>query len=384
MLKVGLTGGIGAGKSAVATRLAGHGAVLVDADRVAREVVAPGSDGLRAVLAEFGAGLLAADGSLDRAALAATVFGDDAARRRLEGILHPRVRARTAELVAGAPTDAIVVNDVPLLVETGLAATYHLVVVVEAELPTRVDRLVRDRGMSVEQAHARIRAQAGDQPRRAAADVLLSNDGTPAELAERVDRLWRSRLLDYEANLRHGRPAATGPGRLVERDPDWPVQAARLIARIGHAVGAHRLDHVGSTAVPDLPARDVIDLQLGVDSPQAADELAATLAAAGFPRVPGGWPDEAGAGTSSRRHAAADPGRPVDLYVVVSGSPEWRRSLLIRDHLRADAAARSAYAAAKRTAADGPAAAYDAAARSWLQHRYPAAERWAAATGWRP
>src|SRR4051812_26507783 len=143
MLLVGLTGGIGAGKSAVSARLATHGAVIVDADVLARDAVAAGTGGLAEVVAAFGGGVLGADGGLDRAALAAQGFGDEAAGRRLEGIIPPRVRARTAELTAAAPADAVVVNDVPLLVEVGLAPTYHLVVVVEAARATRIDRLVR-------------------------------------------------------------------------------------------------------------------------------------------------------------------------------------------------------------------------------------------------
>ena len=127
VLKVGLTGGIGAGKSAVAKRLAERGAVIIDADRLAREVVSAGTDGLAEVVAAFGPGVVGADGELDRPALGQRVFADPAARKQLEGIIHPRVRARTAELTAGAPDDAVVVNDVPLLVETGLSASYHLV-----------------------------------------------------------------------------------------------------------------------------------------------------------------------------------------------------------------------------------------------------------------
>jgi dephospho-CoA kinase len=190
MLMVGLTGGIGAGKSAVAARLAWHGAVVVDADRLAREAVAPGTDGLAEVVELFGPGVLAPDGTLDRPAVGRLVFGDEAARRRLEGVVHPRVRARTAELVAAAPPDAVVVNDVPLLVEAGLAAAYRLVVVVLADEAVRVARLVGLRGMTAEEAHARIRAQASDEQRRAVADVVVTNDGTLAELEARVDEVW--------------------------------------------------------------------------------------------------------------------------------------------------------------------------------------------------
>jgi dephospho-CoA kinase len=207
VLKVGLTGGIGAGKSAVAQRLAARGAVLIDADVLAREAVAAGTDGLAAVVEAFGTEVLGAGGELDRPALGARVFGDEAARRRLEGIIHPRVRARTAELTAAAAPDAIVVNDVPLLVETGLAASYHLVVVVDAHPAVRIGRLVTTRGMSEEQATARIAAQADDTVRRDAADVVLANDEGLDELDAQVERLWRDRLRPYENNLRLGRHA---------------------------------------------------------------------------------------------------------------------------------------------------------------------------------
>jgi dephospho-CoA kinase len=191
---VGLTGGIGAGKSAVADRLAAHGALVIDADLLARESVAPGTDGLAEVVATFGDQVQAADGSLDRPALARRVFGDDVARRRLEGIIHPRVRERTAQLVAAAPSEAVIVNDVPLLVEAGLAGAYEIVIVVLADEEVRLARLTRDRGMSRDEALARIRAQASDEQRRAVADVVIVNNGTLDELHRRVDEVWRDRL----------------------------------------------------------------------------------------------------------------------------------------------------------------------------------------------
>jgi dephospho-CoA kinase len=181
VLRIGLTGGIGSGKSTVSALLAARGALLVDADQIAREVVAPGTPGL------------AADGTLDRPALAAVVFADQAARRRLDAIVHPLVRARTVELAAAAPADAVLVNDVPLLVETGQAGSYDLVLVVEADEETRVTRLIR-RGLTEEDARARIAAQAGDEERRAVADVVLDNSGTPEELAAQVDRFWNERV----------------------------------------------------------------------------------------------------------------------------------------------------------------------------------------------
>jgi dephospho-CoA kinase len=195
VLTVGLTGGIGAGKSLVAQRLRELGAIVIDSDALAREVVEPGTDGLAAVVAAFGARVLQADGSLDRQAVASIVFGDDARRRVLEAIIHPRVRERTARIVAQAPPQAVVVNDVPLLVEAGLAATFDLVVVVLASTQVRVDRLVRHRGMTAEQAHTRIAAQASDEQRRAVATVVITNEGSTAQVREEVDRVWRDDIL---------------------------------------------------------------------------------------------------------------------------------------------------------------------------------------------
>lgn len=189
MLRIGLTGGIGSGKSTVSALLAARGAVIVDADRIAREVVEPGTPGLARIVEAFGEPVLAADGSLDRAALAAVVFADPEARRQLDGIVHPLVRARAAELAAAAPPGAVVVNDVPLLVETGQASSYDLVLVVEADPATRVSRLVQ-RGLTAEDARSRMAVQASDEQRRAVADVVLDNSGTAEQLAEQVDRFW--------------------------------------------------------------------------------------------------------------------------------------------------------------------------------------------------
>jgi dephospho-CoA kinase len=194
MLRMGLTGGIGSGKSTVAGLLAARGARVVDADRIAREVVEPGTPGLAAVVEAFGPQVLTPDGALDRPALAAIVFADPAARARLDGIVHPLVRARAAELVAAAPPDAVVVQDVPLLVETGQAGAYDLVLVVEADLETRVRRLVQ-RGLGAEDARARIAAQATDEQRRAVADVVLDNSGTREELEAQVERFWAERVV---------------------------------------------------------------------------------------------------------------------------------------------------------------------------------------------
>ncbi|MEE1823362.1 dephospho-CoA kinase [Streptomyces sp. BE20] len=190
MLKIGLTGGIGAGKSEVSRLLAAHGAVIVDSDVIAREVVAPGTDGLKAVAAEFGPGVLAADGSLDRPALGAIVFADPERLAALNAIVHPLVRARSAELEAAASPDAVVVHDVPLLAENGLAPLYDLVIVVDAEDGVRIDRLVRLRGMAEEEARARMAAQASRADRLAIADVVIDNSGPLTGLAPRVADVW--------------------------------------------------------------------------------------------------------------------------------------------------------------------------------------------------
>jgi dephospho-CoA kinase len=193
VVRIGLTGGIGSGKSTVSALLAERGAVVVDADRIAREVLEPGTPGLAAVVAAFGGGILAPDGSLDRPALAAVVFADPDARARLDGIVHPLVRARATELAGAAPEGSVVVHDVPLLVETGQAKTYDLVLVVEADPATRIERLVR-RGLSEEDARARIAVQATDEQRRAVADVVLDNSGTVEQLAQQIERFWTEKV----------------------------------------------------------------------------------------------------------------------------------------------------------------------------------------------
>lgn len=195
MLLVGLTGGIGSGKTEVSRRLAALGAVVVDADVIAREVVEPGTPGLEQVVAAFGPEVLGADGSLDRDRVAAVVFADPNARSRLNEVVHPLVRARTAELVAAAAAadpHAVVVNDVPLLLETGLAATghYDAIVVVAAGPATQLRRLVEQRGMTDADARARIAAQAPLADKLAVADYVVRNDGDLAELDAQVRQVW--------------------------------------------------------------------------------------------------------------------------------------------------------------------------------------------------
>ncbi|URM91773.1 dephospho-CoA kinase [Streptomyces sp. MRC013] len=190
MLTVGLTGGIGAGKSEVSRLLVSYGAVLVDADKIAREVVEPGTPGLAAVVEAFGPGVLTPEGTLDRPGLGSVVFGDAERLATLNAIVHPLVRARSAELQAAAEPDAVVVHDVPLLTENGLAPLYDVVVVVDASTETRLERLVRLRGMTESEARARMAAQATSEERRAVADYVIDNDGPLEALEPRVRTVW--------------------------------------------------------------------------------------------------------------------------------------------------------------------------------------------------
>ncbi|NNN37714.1 dephospho-CoA kinase [Streptomyces sp. S3(2020)] len=190
MLKVGLTGGIGAGKSEVSRLLVEFGAVLIDADRIAREVVAPGTPGLAAVVEAFGRDVLAADGALDRPKLGSIVFADPEKLAVLNSIVHPLVGARSRELESAAAADAVVIHDVPLLAENALAPLYDLVIVVDASPETQLDRLVRLRGMTEEDARARMAAQATREKRLEIADLVIDNDVPLDDLRRRVTDVW--------------------------------------------------------------------------------------------------------------------------------------------------------------------------------------------------
>ncbi|EAP99227.1 dephospho-CoA kinase/unknown domain fusion protein [Janibacter sp. HTCC2649] len=354
MLRVGLTGGIGSGKSTVAKLLAELGAVVVDADVVAREVVEPGMPALTEIRERFGDVVLTADGELDRPALGRVVFTDPSALADLEGITHPAIWKRTAELMSAVPTNTVVVHDMPLIVEKHMGADYHLVVVVGVAEEERLARLVRDRDMPTEDAQARIDAQADDEDRMAAADIWLDNNGTREHLEAEVRRLWAERLEPFNENLIHGirarRPDAL---TLSSHRAEWSAEAARLIARLQRALGdrAVSVDHIGSTAVPGLVAKDVIDLQIGVRSLSDADapEFVEALQRSGFPRVPDSTRDNGKDGTEwpKRFHGSADPGRVAHIHVREVDGPGYRWALDFRDWLRTDAEAREEYAALK-------------------------------------
>lgn len=397
MLRIGLTGGIGAGKSTVAVTFTECGGIVIDGDVIAREVVEPGTEGLAALVDAFGTQILLPDGALNRPALAAVAFSDDAQRATLNGIVHPLVARRRAELIAmaaEADDDAVIIEDIPLLVESQMAPLFPLVIVVHAEVETRVKRLVESRGMPEADARARIAAQAAEEQRRVVADVWLDNSGAPGELVERARELWHQRIRPFADNIA-ARRTVPSPLRLVPADPTWGAQAGRIVARIQTACGhrAVRVDHIGSTAVPGLDAKDVIDIQVTVGSLALADELARQLLDAGYPRIDRVTTDAAKPDARStvgefdhsddpalwrkRMHASADPGRPTHVDVRVDGWPSQQFALLFVDWLVSNSVVREEFAAVKR-AADRP-----DGREPWFLDAYRRAWAWADSTGWR-
>jgi len=404
VLRIGLSGGIGAGKSTVSSTLSDLGGVVVDGDVISREVVEPGTEGLAKLVEAFGDQILSDDGSLNRPALAAIAFRDEEKRQTLNGIVHPLVGKRRSELIADAGQDAVVVEDIPLLVESGMAPMFPLVVIVNADEDLRVKRLIEHRGFTEEDARARIAAQATEGQRRAVADVWLDNTGSTEELVEQARELWHQRILPFARNLDAGEPARSRPV-LVRYDPSWPEQARRTAARLNTACGhrAARIDHIGSTAVEGLDAKDAIDIQVTVGSLEAADELAEALTSAGYVRVPViadvSKPDSRStvaefdhAGDEAlwhkRIHASADPGRPTYIHLRVDGWPNQQFALLFVDWLVANPVVREEYLAVKRRAeqaASGAGAdAYVAAKELWFSEAYRRAWDWADASGWSP
>ena len=376
MLRVGLTGGIGSGKSTVAARLVERGAVLVDSDRIAREVVAPGTPGLAAVVDAFGPAVLAADGSLDRPALAAVVFDDPGARKKLNGIVHPLVRRRSDELIAAAPADSIVVQDIPLLVEGGMAARFPLVVVVHADPAVRVPRLVEQRGMPEADARARIAAQADDAARRAVADVWIDNSGAaararggrgravgPAAGAVRRRPRWRSGGT-CRHRARRRRPGVARAGR--------PTRGPRRLRRRGSGAGASRTS--ARRPCPAYPLRTCSTCSSGWRPLADADALRDRLADAGF--VPGPSrrarirlrPD-----SGSARPPAPAGGRLARLAGCAPpaglAARRRRRPRRVRGRRNDRSVPRATRATRRRT---------------WSTRRPPRPQEWAASSGWAP
>ncbi len=287
-----------------------------------------------------------------------------------------------------------------------MAPFFPLVVVVYADAELRVKRLVEHRGMAEADARARIAAQADDAQRRAVADVWLDNSGSSEALIERAREVWDQRILPFAHNISAGE-VARAPARLAPADPTWPDQARRIVNRLKTACGAKalRVDHIGSTAVPELDAKDTIDVQVTVESLSAADELGAALLSAGYPRVshittdvdrsdarstvgrydhrddPGLW--------RKRIHGSADPGRPTNIHLRVDGWPNQQFALLFVDWLVANPDVREEYLAVKRKAeqvggSGGDIERYAPAKEPWLLDAYRRAWAWADVSGWQP
>ena len=397
MLRVGLTGGIGSGKSTVAALLREWGAVVTDADRVAREIVEPGMPPLAAIRERFGPSVIAPNGTLDRAALAGVVFSDPDALRALEAITGPAINSRVALLRGSVPADRIDVYDMPLLVEKGLWVHDHLTVVVGADADVRVARLVSQRGLSEGDARARIAAQATDGQRQAAADAWIDNGGTREVTEAQVRRLWDERLVPFEANLRGGiRARRPDPPTPVEPDPGWAGAGARVVARLAAALPGQgiRVDHVGSTSVTGLVAKDVIDVQIGVHRLADADTPAfvASLRRAAFLPVPGNDQDHPHPGNGAptlwqkRFFGGCDPRRIVHVHVREIGSAGWEFALAFRDWLRSNPDERDAYAALKKALAAHHSVTrdYTAAKEPWFDAAYPRVQDWIREVRWTP
>ncbi|GAA2008249.1 dephospho-CoA kinase [Brevibacterium samyangense] len=298
MLRIGLTGGIGAGKSTVARLFEDRGVPVIDADAIAREVVEPGEPALAALEREFGSEVLAVDGSLDRAALAARAFASPERTAALNAIMHPAIGERTAARYAAHAEAPIVVHDVPLLVENGLFVNYHLCVLVDVPAEVRLARLLGSRGMDEADARRRIAAQASDADRYAACDVVLDNSGVPADLETAFGRLWEDRIVPFAEALRTGRPAAA-PAALCGLTE--PGRADRHLARVVRALGDPEAQ--AAPVVSNRSTRPTHRLRVTPANAQQAAEAPARLAAAGwFPTGEGAF-------------ASADPGAPALLVL---------------------------------------------------------------------
>ena len=272
---------------------------MIDADKIAREVVAPGTPGLDMLAAEFGEEIISANGELDRAALAERAFASQERTAALNSITHPLIGERTIEKFAQAPSDAIVVHDVPLLIEGSMEPGYHLVLVVDTPEEIRLQRLVDLRGVPEADARSRISAQATDEQRRASADILFDNSGTEQALIEQVRAVWDGRLVAMANNLEHHHAVHPNDG-IVDPRREWADEARREIARLRHRIGdlSESISHVGPTASGE-PAIDLIDIEIVPRSEgDAANSIRARLEEAGYIADDGGdavlrWVDPA-------------------------------------------------------------------------------------------
>ncbi|GAA4285456.1 dephospho-CoA kinase [Brevibacterium daeguense] len=342
MLRIGLTGGIGAGKSTVAQLFRDHGAAVIDADVIAREVVEPGSPALSQLAEAFGVDVVAPDGTLQRTRLAEIAFADPDSTARLNGIMHPAIRQRTEYWYERYADRQVVVHDVPLLVENGMSRIYHLAVLVDVSAETRIERLTTSRGMDEADARRRIAAQASDQQRYEACDVVLDNHGSPADLAAAFEQVWSGRISPFAENLDGRCPAAAGGCGL----PEHPVSAVHRAGRTRERIETWlRLGGCEQVPVELLPAAPAPDRSVrgsaeptgaeqapGAEAPTVIcvraerDQLPAVqgaLSAAGFPaadRSASGAdpaPGDSGHRAEGAEHRSADPCNPARVLVTV-------------------------------------------------------------------
>ncbi|WP_019157480.1 dephospho-CoA kinase [Brevibacterium senegalense] len=298
-LLLGLTGGIGAGKSTVAALLADRGAGIVDADRIAREVVEPGEPALEALRREFGDAVLAVDGALDRAALAGLAFATPERTAALNAIMHPAIAQRTAARLAEHAHLPVVVHDVPLLVENGMTGNYHLSLLVDVPEETRLERLTTSRGLDREDAQRRIRAQATDAQRHLACDTALDNAGTQEHLRAQVARLWEDRIEPFRRNRAAGIPARPLPLTGTEAGEEAQRAAgARLVARLERTAGRAGVPATASAS----PAADGVAIDLRVPAGTDPEAVGALLRDAGYAPRDDRW-------------LTTDPGRPATVTV---------------------------------------------------------------------
>lgn len=359
MLRIGLTGGIGAGKSTIAEEFRERGIPVIDADEIAREIVEPGEPALESLLSEFGEQVLHPDGTLNRGGLAVAAFSDPQSTAKLNAIMHPAIVERTREHYERHAHASIVVHDVPLLVENSMTRQYHLAVLVDTPADIRLKRLVDSRGMDPADAQKRISAQAGDAERLAACDVVIDNSGTPESAQAAFAEVFEKRIQPFADNLAAGRTAERSGVQLVPAGEQHARAAQRLSSRMSHALAEAGLsdaevEHIGSTSVPGLLAKDIIDLQVLTTTEAEWDAAAEALTAAGYPQhhvdAFDDW-DDAGH-VAKRFHRNADPGQPVNVHVRTRGSLSARFAAHFAQRLRTDAALRADYEGTKKRLAE--------------------------------
>lgn len=287
---------MGAGKSTVAQVFHKRGAYLIDADQISRDVVAPGSSALAELVTAFSAEILLADGSLNRPRLAEIAFASEESRLKLNAIMHPQVGNRTMELINAAPANSVVLQDIPLLVESGLAPLFHLVIVVDAPVELRISRLVSSRGLDETDARARIKAQATTEQRRAVADAWIDNSGVEAELVFKAEELWDQRIAPYLANVTAHRPASITP---IGSDEE----SLRIVNRVTMLGGAQ----LAEVKVIDS---NLNSLEIIAIDDAAQSTLSQLLPSAGFCAI------DSGTDSTDLHFGSADPGRAAKILLT--------------------------------------------------------------------